>query len=67
MNHLQVDQCHDTHKQSEFGLPRTCTAADRLHASQPSINDTLKRLRDLLGEPQFKRMHEGMAPTHFAA
>jgi DNA-binding transcriptional LysR family regulator len=66
MNHVQVDRRHDTHKQSEFGLPRTCAAADRLHASQPSIDDTLKRLRDLLGEPLFKRMREGTAPTHFA-
>jgi DNA-binding transcriptional LysR family regulator len=41
-------------------------AADRLHVSQPSISYTLKRLRDLLGEPLFKRTREGMAPTYFA-
>jgi DNA-binding transcriptional LysR family regulator len=41
-------------------------AADRLHVSQPAISYTLKRLRDLLGEPLFKRTREGMAPTHFA-
>ena len=41
-------------------------AAERLHVSQPSISYTLKRLRDLLGEPLFKRTREGMAPTYFA-
>jgi DNA-binding transcriptional LysR family regulator len=41
-------------------------AADRLHVTQPSISYSLKRLRDLLGEPLFKRTREGMAPTHFA-
>lgn len=41
-------------------------AADRLHVSQPSISYTLKRLRDLLGEPLFKRTREGMAPTYFS-
>jgi DNA-binding transcriptional LysR family regulator len=41
-------------------------AAERLHVSQPSISYTLKRLRDLLGEPLFKRTRDGMAPTYFA-
>jgi DNA-binding transcriptional LysR family regulator len=41
-------------------------AAARLHVSQPSISYTLKRLRNLLGEPLFKRTREGMAPTDFA-
>ena len=42
------------------------SAAERLHVSQPSVSYTLKRLRDLLGEPLFKRTREGMAPTYFA-
>jgi DNA-binding transcriptional LysR family regulator len=41
-------------------------AVERLHVSQPSISYTLKRLRDQLGEPLFKRTREGMAPTYFA-
>jgi DNA-binding transcriptional LysR family regulator len=41
-------------------------AADRLHVSQPSVSYTLKRLRDLLGEPLFKRTREGVVPTFFA-
>jgi molybdenum-dependent DNA-binding transcriptional regulator ModE len=41
-------------------------AADRLHVSQPSVSYTLKRLRDLLGEPLFTRTREGMVPTFFA-
>jgi DNA-binding transcriptional LysR family regulator len=41
-------------------------AAERLHVSQPSISYTLKRLRDLLREPLFKRTRDGMAPTYFA-
>jgi hypothetical protein len=41
-------------------------AAERLHISQPSVSYTLKRLRDLLREPLFKRTREGMAPTYFA-
>ncbi len=41
-------------------------AAERLHVSQPSISYTLKRLRDLLGEPLFKRTRDGMIPTFFA-
>jgi DNA-binding transcriptional LysR family regulator len=41
-------------------------AAERLHVSQPSISYTLKRLRDLLGEPLFRRTRDGMAPTYFA-
>ena len=40
--------------------------AERLHVSQPSISYTLKRLRDLLREPLFKRTRDGMAPTYFA-
>lgn len=42
-------------------------AADRLHVSQLSVSYTLKRLRDLLGEPLFMRTREGMVPTFFAA
>ena len=42
------------------------SAAERLHVSQPSVSYTLKRLRDLLGEPLFNRTREGMAPTYFA-
>jgi DNA-binding transcriptional LysR family regulator len=41
-------------------------AADRLHVSQPSVSYTLKRLRDLLGEPLFTRTREGVVPTFFA-
>src|SRR6202008_1583704 len=41
-------------------------AAERLHVSQPSVSYTLKRLRDLLGEPLFKRTREGMVPTYLA-
>jgi DNA-binding transcriptional LysR family regulator len=41
-------------------------AAERLHVSQPSVSYTLARLRDLLGEPLFKRTREGMTPTFFA-
>ena len=41
-------------------------AADRLHVSQPSVSYTLKRLRDLLGEPLFTRTRQGVVPTFFA-
>jgi DNA-binding transcriptional LysR family regulator len=41
-------------------------AAKRLHVSQPSVSYALSRLRQLLGEPLFKRNREGMTPTFFA-
>jgi DNA-binding transcriptional LysR family regulator len=41
-------------------------AAERLHVSQPAVSYGLSRLRQLLGEPLFKRNREGMAPTFFA-
>jgi DNA-binding transcriptional LysR family regulator len=41
-------------------------AAKRLHVSQPSISYALSRLRQLFGEPLFKRHRAGMTPTFFA-
>lgn len=42
-------------------------AGERLHVSQPAVSYSLSRLRDLLGEPLFKRTREGMVPSFFAA
>lgn len=41
-------------------------AAERLHISQPSVSYALSRIRQLLGEPLFKRSRDGMTPTFFA-
>jgi len=38
-------------------------AAERLRVGQPSASYSLKRLRDLLGDPLFVRTPSGMAPT----
>jgi LysR family transcriptional activator of mexEF-oprN operon len=38
-------------------------AAERLRVGQPSASHSLKRLRDLLGDPLFVRTPAGMAPT----
>ncbi|AYM82111.1 LysR family transcriptional regulator [Agrobacterium tumefaciens] len=41
-------------------------AAERLHVTQPSVSHALARLRDILGDPLFKRTREGMEPTFFS-
>lgn len=41
-------------------------AGERLHVSQPAVSYSLSRLRDLLGEPLFRRTREGMVPTFFS-
>ena len=38
-------------------------AAERLHRSQPTVSQTLKRLEEELGEPLFERGVRNGAPT----
>ncbi|MGO4852802.1 LysR family transcriptional regulator [Phaeovulum sp. W22_SRMD_FR3] len=38
-------------------------AAERLNLSQPTVSHSLGRLRDVLGDPLFRRTAQGMVPT----
>jgi len=41
-------------------------AAEKLHISQPAMSNSLKRLRDYLGDPLLVRTRRGMEPTEKA-
>jgi DNA-binding transcriptional LysR family regulator len=41
----------------------SASAAERLHVSQPAISQALKRLEELLEQPLFLRVPDGMRPT----
>ena len=45
---------------------RTTVAAERLGLSQPAISHALSRLRDILGDPLFLRLPNGLQPTRVA-
>jgi len=44
-------------------LRQTTAAAERLGVSQPAVSQSLKRLRDLVGDPLFVPAHAGVEPT----
>lgn len=44
----------------------TTRAAERLNVTQSAVSASLRRLRDVLGDPLFERKHNALSPTPYA-